>query len=77
METVGALIEALGGLAPVSEAAGVPRNTVTYWERRKRIPPEHWEKLIALAATLRIKQIDHATMLKLHRPRKQRAEKAA
>lgn len=76
METVEALIEALGGTVTVCAAASVERNTVTYWERRRRIPPEHWDALIALAKERKVKGVDHALMLALHRPRKPRSDRS-
>jgi hypothetical protein len=76
METVKALVDALGGTAAVSEVADVERNTVTYWERRQRIPAEHWDALIALAKERHIKGVDHALMHALHTPRKPRSERA-
>lgn len=75
METVEALVEALGGRPVVAAAAGVETNTVTYWARRERIPPEHWQALISLAAERRVDGVDHGLMLSLHRPRKQRSDK--
>jgi hypothetical protein len=75
METVDALIEALGGRPIVGDAAGVETNTVTYWVRRKRIPPEHWAALIALADERGIDGVDHELMLRLHRPRKPRKDR--
>ena len=75
METVEALIAALGGTVIVGAACGVERNTVTYWERRERIPPEHWDALIALASERETEGVDHALMLKLHRPRKPRSDR--
>jgi hypothetical protein len=75
METVEALISALGGTTIVAGECDVANNTVTYWERRERIPPEHWDALIALAAKRGTKDVDHALMLKLHRPRKPRSDR--
>jgi len=75
METVEALIESLGGRAVVAAAAGVEANTVTYWARRERIPPEHWSALIALAAEQGVEGVDHELLLRLHRPRKPRSDR--
>ncbi len=75
METVEALIESLGGRAVVAAAAGVETNTVTYWTRRDRIPPEHWAALIALADERGVDGVDHGLLLRLHRPRKPRSDR--
>jgi len=76
MDTVEDLISQLGGPSVVSDAAAVERNTVTYWKSRDRIPPEHWEALIHLAAERQVEGVDHALMLRLHRPRKPRTPRA-
>lgn len=75
MDTVEALIAALGGTATVCSAASVERNTVVYWQHRERIPPEHWDALIALAMERKVKGVDHTLMLKLHKPRKPRSDR--
>jgi hypothetical protein len=75
METVEALIDALGGRSVVATAAGVETNTATYWVHRKRIPPEHWLALIGLAEERGVDGVDHELLLRLHRPRKPRSDR--
>lgn len=45
-----ALIAELGGPPAVAEHLGIESINVRQWRSRNRIPPEHWAKLIEVAA---------------------------
>jgi hypothetical protein len=76
MDTVEAVIEALGGDSVVGQVCQVPRNTVTYWRIRDRVPPEHWEALARLAKARQVDGVDHTLFTRLWRPRKRRSTNA-
>lgn len=69
MKTIAALLEALGGRPAVAAVVGLSTNSITYWSRRGRIPPEYWLDLIAYAAKRGVEGVDHDLLLRLHRPR--------
>lgn len=75
MNTVAQLIAALGGSITIGLRLGIERNTVTYWGRRGRIPPEHWQALVELGVERRVEGIDHGVLLRLQKPRKLRSAK--
>jgi hypothetical protein len=77
MDTVEAIIKALGGSGVVSEATGVSPNTVVYWTHRERIPSDYFNALIELAAKQNVGGIDFDVLLKACKARKKREPQAA
>lgn len=74
IETVRDLIAALGGPPAVAPATSVDQNTAVYWGRRERIPVEHWDSIIRLAADVEPPVVvDHALLIRICRARKPRA----
>ena len=55
MQTISDIIDSFGGPSALARDMGHPVATVTAWKHRHRIPDTHWEELIALAKTKRIK----------------------
>jgi uncharacterized protein YjcR len=49
VETVDAVVDALGGTGKVAEKRGLTPSTVSSWKARKSIPAEHWLGLVEMA----------------------------
>lgn len=47
---VSAISDALGGVTAAARLFGVPLGTMSAWKTRGAIPPEHWPRLLDLAA---------------------------
>lgn len=70
--TINSVVQALGGRQVVAAETGVAANSITYWERRGRIPSEYWPDLLRLAAEVEQPEINAPLLMALYSTRPSR-----
>ncbi|WP_394072624.1 carph-isopro domain-containing protein [Roseixanthobacter glucoisosaccharinicivorans] len=66
MKSVAEILDGLGGVTSVSDGLGLPLGTVSAWKTRASIPSRHWDGLVRLARSRRLRGVTFRLLGRLH-----------